>query len=72
MTVTGVGEDYVNGTETLLQLLVLVAVTLTVTSAGVNWGIIPCIVLLCARLCGGEHWRALEQCCRTMPSGRIA
>ena len=59
MTVTGVGEDYVNGTETLLQLLVLVAVTLTVTSAGVNWGIIPCIDLLCARLCGGEHWSSV-------------
>ena len=42
------------------------------TSAGVNWGIIPCTVLLCARLCGGEHWRALEQCYRTRPSGRIA
>ena len=48
MTVTGGGEDYVTGTETLLQLLVLVAVTLTVTSAEVDRGRIPCIVLLCA------------------------
>ena len=47
-TVTGAGEDCVTGTETLL--LVLVAVSVTVTGTGIDWGIIPCIVLLCLRL----------------------